>query len=115
MYIWGIDPPGWNPCMQISDAIRSAAIAAAVRELTAALLRRYGPTMDSEALAGLLGIRPSGLRMRRQRGACLPPHLGDTHAVAWSTATVALWLVGVPTSAPADAGVTDGTEGRGSS
>lgn len=97
-YTWGIDPPGWNPCMPISDAIRSAAIAAAVSELTAALLRRYGPTMDSEALARLLHIQPSSLRMRRQRGANLPPHLGDTHAVAYSTAAVALWLVGVQPS-----------------
>lgn len=100
--------------MQITDTIRAAATAAAVHALTTALLRRYGPTMDSDALAGLLRIRPSGLRMRRQRGASLPPHLGDAHAVAWSTASVALWLVGVPNSAPADAGLTDGTEGRGS-
>jgi hypothetical protein len=98
--------------MQMTDTIRAAAIGAAVHALTSSLLRRYGPTMDCEALAGLLHIRPSGLRMRRQRGASLPPHLGDTHAVAWSTATVALWLVGVSTTSVADAAVPDGTEGQ---
>jgi hypothetical protein len=93
--------------MEITDTIRAAALAAAVHALTTALLRRYGPTMDSDALAGLLGIRPSGLRMRRQRGASLPPHLGDAHAVAWSTASVALWLVGVESPSSAAGGTSD--------
>jgi len=92
--------------MDMNDTVRAAALGAAVQELTATLLRRYGPTLNSEALAGVLGLGPSGLRMRRQRGASLPDALDETSPMVWSTVTVALWLSGVslaPSPAPPQA------------
>lgn len=70
--------------------------AAAVAQLVAALTAQHGPTLDIEAMAGLLGVTPSTLRSRRSRRGDIPDPIPCTSPTRWSVVAVAYWLAGVP-------------------